>query len=109
MVLPYSTMSGNEMTVWLLIFLSTDHCISGQGVVVHLVLVLACMRNLKEKGVLTIASTGFARCCSQAPGLGCTEAKLLLMLLWFVVTRTHTKPSSWKKRGIRRETQQVVV
>ena len=33
------------------------------------------------KDVLPTARTGFARCCRQAPGLGCTETKLLLMLL----------------------------
>ena len=40
MVLPYTTISGNVMTVSVLIFLSTDHSVSGEGGIVDAVLVL---------------------------------------------------------------------
>ena len=38
MVQPYTNMSGNVMTVWVLILLSTDQYISGQGGIVDAVL-----------------------------------------------------------------------
>ena len=37
--------------------------------------------KFEGKDVLPTASTGFARWCRLAPGLGCTETKLLLMVL----------------------------
>ena len=37
--------------------------------------------KFEGKDVLPTASTGFARCCRQAPGPGYTETKLLLMAL----------------------------
>ena len=37
--------------------------------------------KFEGKDVLPAASTGFARCCRQAPGLGCTETKLLLLMV----------------------------
>ena len=83
MVLPYTIMCGNVMTVWVLILLSTYRYISGQGGIVDTALryYLYLCAKLEGKYVLPTASTGFARCCRQAPGLGCTETKLLLMVL----------------------------
>ena len=52
MILPYTATPGNVIRAWVLIILSTDQYISGHG-----------------------------GCCRQAPGLGCTETKLLLMVL----------------------------
>ena len=112
MILPYTTMSGNVEIFWVLTLLSTDQYISGQGGIVDAVYYL-CAKS-EGKDVLPTASTGFACCCRQAPGLGCTETTLLLMVLQSgagvavvcVVTRTHTQPSS-VKRGIRRGTQQA--
>ena len=73
--------------------------------------------KFEGKYVLPTASTGFARCCCrQAPGPGCTETKLLLLMVLqsgagvAVVrghTHAHTTPSSGKKRGIRRGGQQA--
>ena len=79
MVLPHPTMSGNVMTVWVLIKLSTGWYISEQGGIVDAVPLLVC--EIWRKDVLPTANTGFARCCRQASGLGCTEMKLLLMVL----------------------------
>ena len=42
MVLPYTTVSGNVMTAWVLILLSTHEYISEQGGIVDAVLLLVC-------------------------------------------------------------------
>ena len=46
--MPYTTMSGNARTVWVLILVSTDRYISVQGGIVDAVLT-TCVRNLKQK------------------------------------------------------------
>ena len=51
-VLRYTTMSGNVMTVWLLTFLSTDHCIFWQGRIVDQVLVLVCAIWMRKTSCL---------------------------------------------------------
>ena len=69
------------MTAWVLILLSKYHYISGQGGIVDTALLYYLYVKFEGKDVLPTASTGFARGRRQAPGLGCTETKLLLMIL----------------------------
>ena len=80
MVVPDTAMPGNVITVWVLILLSTYRYISGQGGIVHAALLLVREIGSKRRPAYC-KHTGFARCCGQAPGLGCTETKLLLMVL----------------------------
>ena len=79
MVLPY-TMSRNVMTVWVLVLFSTYRVTFPERVVLLMQYYYLCA-TFEGKDVLPTASKGFARCCRQASGLGCTETKLLLMVL----------------------------
>ena len=70
--------------------------------------------KLEGTEVLPTACSGFAPCCKQAPGLGCTETKLLLMVLQSgagvsVVCRyTHAHTTLlWEDRYVSRGTQQA--
>ena len=108
MVLPYTIMCGNVMTVWVLILLSTYRYISGQGGIVDTALryYLYLCAKLEGKYVLPTASTGFARCCRQAPGarMQGDEATADDIVVWcwcccglWLHARTHYPPLGFQR------------
>ena len=115
MVLPYSTVSGNEMTVWLLIFLSTDHCISWQGRIADLVLVPVCeilewerRPAYRKHGVFPLLQ---ASARARMRGHEATADYIVVGCwcccgLWLQV-RTHNPPLG--RRGVYVKRQQVLI